>query len=304
MAALAYADDVCLLAHSAQDLQILFSTFETAALKTGLKVNMGKGKTERVAENSPAGVVMNAAGAPIPVVTNYKYLGVLAFDWNEDFAARRRKAWSALTKFTGIWKSNLLMDTKRNLFQSLVEPIFSYGLHAWALTVAKRAQLNGTYGRMLRFALGLPPAFISRDVVGTEKLYGDLPFISCLIEKRTFTLLGHTLREHLRGTRVHQYATILLFDPKEIYPKKRNAPRITVVSRILRNCKIEFVEQLSTLVQNRSTCRKVAHDILLTHQNEENLRRVRRRIKDTLRTYFGLSARQIPATPIQDPQSK
>eukprot|EP00759_Apiculatamorpha_spiralis_P050563 PhF_6_TR4824/c4_g1_i10/m.6695 len=90
------------------------------------------------------------------------------------------------------------METKRTLFQSLVEPIFSYGLHAWALTVAKRAQLNGTYGRMLRFALGLPPAFITRDIVGTEKLYGDLPFISSLIEKRTFTLLGHTLREHIK----------------------------------------------------------------------------------------------------------
>eukprot|EP00759_Apiculatamorpha_spiralis_P042046 PhF_6_TR40380/c1_g7_i5/m.60143 len=59
------------------------------------------------------------------------------------------------------------------------------------------------------------------------------------------------------------------------------------------HCKIGFVEQLATLVQNRSNCRKVANDILLALQNEENLRRVRRRIKDTLRKYFGLSARPV-----------
>eukprot|EP00759_Apiculatamorpha_spiralis_P042036 PhF_6_TR40380/c1_g5_i1/m.60134 len=49
-------------------------------------------------------------------------------------------------------------------------------------------QSERTYGRMLRFALGLPPAFLSR----------------------TFTLLGHTLREQIKGSRTHQYATILL----------------------------------------------------------------------------------------------
>jgi len=36
-------------------------------------------------------------------------------------------------------------------------------------------EVDGAYGRLLRRALGLQPAFLSRDLVHTEQLYGDLP---------------------------------------------------------------------------------------------------------------------------------
>eukprot|EP00759_Apiculatamorpha_spiralis_P058082 PhF_6_TR8998/c0_g1_i1/m.14122 len=50
--ALAFADDVCLLSHTRDGLQQLFSTFESLALQTGLRINMGKGKTERVSSEN------------------------------------------------------------------------------------------------------------------------------------------------------------------------------------------------------------------------------------------------------------
>ena len=103
-------------------LQSLFTIFEQEALKVGLKVNMGKGKTERIVLGDQAGVLCNAAGAFIPVVTNYRYLGTLVFNWDEDFSKRRTLAWGAVTSLAPIWRSNASPDTKRQLFRKV-----SYG---------------------------------------------------------------------------------------------------------------------------------------------------------------------------------
>eukprot|EP00760_Papus_ankaliazontas_P003630 PhM_4_TR11636/c6_g1_i2/m.6168 len=52
---LAYADDVCLFAHNSHDLQRLLTAFASKAEGIGLKLNMGKGKTERHQRHSGHG---------------------------------------------------------------------------------------------------------------------------------------------------------------------------------------------------------------------------------------------------------
>ena len=53
--ALAYADDIALVAHSATDLQMLFSSLEAHGAEVGLFMNLGKGKTERFVMNDIPG---------------------------------------------------------------------------------------------------------------------------------------------------------------------------------------------------------------------------------------------------------
>jgi hypothetical protein len=65
LCALAFADDVLLLSHTSDGLQRLVSAFEAGALKIGLRLNMGAGKTERFVRNAEAGTVKIASGAEI-----------------------------------------------------------------------------------------------------------------------------------------------------------------------------------------------------------------------------------------------
>eukprot|EP00760_Papus_ankaliazontas_P009681 PhM_4_TR14116/c1_g3_i9/m.42872 len=94
--------DVCLFASNPEDLQALLTTFEEAALQVGLHINMGKGKTERFFRND---------GMCPP------RLGVLALDWEADFARHRGCCWAALLKYKHIWSSQAPRDVKRSCLE-------------------------------------------------------------------------------------------------------------------------------------------------------------------------------------------
>ena len=88
--ALAFADDVLLLARSRRELQQMFLTFEKHARRLGLHINLGKGKTEcfTVAPDRPCRLYTSNGGF-IPKVHAYKYLGCKATDVESDWASVR-----------------------------------------------------------------------------------------------------------------------------------------------------------------------------------------------------------------------
>ena len=150
LCALAYADDITLISATPHGLQDIFASLERNAATVGLKVNYGKGKTERVtlgdgsAEEAP---LKTAAGLEVPAVTSYRYLGtVLGLD--NDIRARTSKCWGALKALDGIWHSNLPTSSKRDLFYTLVEPIWTTGLCCWPLSATMEAKLDGTFSRI------------------------------------------------------------------------------------------------------------------------------------------------------------
>eukprot|EP00760_Papus_ankaliazontas_P014404 PhM_4_TR16079/c7_g4_i13/m.94288 len=95
-------------------------------------------------------MINNRAGQPIPVVEAYKYLGVLALSWEADFKKRKSNA----------WMSRQPEQVKRQLFAALVEPssptVSICGLRPYRINA-----MHSAYSRMLRYALGLPPAIAS-----------------------------------------------------------------------------------------------------------------------------------------------
>src|ERR1700690_3058608 len=142
-------------------------------------------------------------GKPVPIARVYKYLGINTLDLEEDWKMKKGKAWGALKALDPIWPSSLDMETKRNLFYSLVEPILTYGVWTWPLTRTFLNRLDGCFGRMLRYALGLPPVSISRHTHHTEEVYGGHDFLSTMVLCRRLSFLGHALREHVENRRFH-----------------------------------------------------------------------------------------------------
>jgi len=268
---LAFADDIALFSHSLEGLQKLFSVLEKLALEVGLKINMGKGKTERFVlglpseENKACTRLLNQTNDAVPLTDNYRYLGVWALDFDDELARKKGRAWAAVKKVDSIWHSNVCMNVKRQLFRSIVEPILTYGLCAWSLSAERRRLVDGMFGRILRYCLGLPPAYLSHDLVHTEQLYGDIPFLSTMLTTRRLSLVAHTLRAHLDG-RLHSLAKVLLFEPSTAQLVPRKGPRITIASDILRQCHVEFREQLVDVLKDRARCRMLIDTVRRNQQ--------------------------------------
>jgi len=167
-------------------------------------------------------------------------------------------AWAAVKKVDSLWHSSVCMKVKRQLFRSIVEPILTYGLCAWSLTADRRRRVDGMFGRILRYCLGLQPAYLSHDLVNTEQLYGDIPFLSTMLSTRRVSLVAHTLRAHL-DRRYHSLTAVLLFDPVDLRPLR--GPRITVVSDLLCQCRIQYREQLVCVMKDRKKCRTLINTV-------------------------------------------
>ena len=166
---------------------------------------MGQGKTERFCIGDVPGTIRNSQSVPIPVVSSYKYLGLLLLNFEKEFAKRKSQAWAAMkTTFDAIWDSDITMDLKRSLFRALIDPIFTYVAHTWSLTRTQMNEVDCAYGRLLRRALRLMPAFLSHDIVHTEKLYGDLPFITIVIAERSFKFCAHVYRATAEVRQYHE----------------------------------------------------------------------------------------------------
>lgn len=270
--ALAFADDVLLLAHSAPELQKLFSCFEEGALSVGLRVNMGKGKTERFFRNAAEGVVKNRAGEAIPVVNDYKYLGCHALDPEKDISRKRQLAWSSLLKLRNVWKSAATNHEKRQLFSVLVEPILSYGTFAFPLNKQQRNRLDSMHHKMLRFSLGIPSPYVAqlrgRRPVHTEELYGELPFFSSTLSQRRFTFLAHAAREHFEGRAVHHLISLFFFDIGSVYKPKKGSNRVTLQKAIVKDVAVEHIQEVQDIMLNRVKSRSTAHKILYSKQEE------------------------------------
>eukprot|EP00760_Papus_ankaliazontas_P027514 PhM_4_TR3375/c0_g1_i1/m.90646 len=71
-------------------------------------------------------------------------------------------------------------ESAAQVFAALVEPIFTYGLHLWPSSIQRINAMHSAYSRMLRYALGLPPAIASQQR-STESLYDGMPYLPAIM---------------------------------------------------------------------------------------------------------------------------
>ena len=103
----------------------------------GLKMNIAKTKL-MVVDNTP----INVNNALIENVPGYVYLGQYYSikEKNQDKEIQRRiiADWAAYAKHWDIFKSNIAICLKRQVYNSCVVPAMTYGSETWTLT--KQAQ--------------------------------------------------------------------------------------------------------------------------------------------------------------------
>ena len=100
-------------------------------------------------------------------------------------------AWKALNKLGNIWKSNLSIERRLQLFTSTVESVLMYGSSTWALTSTDEKTLDQTYTRMLRKVYNVT----WRNKISNKLLYVKSEKLSSQIGRKRLLLSGHIHRD-------------------------------------------------------------------------------------------------------------
>ena len=151
---LAYADDICLLAESIDDVECSLHPLETSAADIGLTINHNKTKAMHLGQAFVRHVRF-ANGDPVDSCDKFEYLGVPTSNAETVFRSRLSKAWAAATKLRSIFNSKVDDAMKICLCRSAVESILLYGLECLPLTSELQDKLDSAYKRILRYALGV-----------------------------------------------------------------------------------------------------------------------------------------------------
>ena len=145
-----FADDIAMLANTANQAETLLHSLERAAAGIGLCVNANK--TEYICHNQ-TGDISKLDGTPLKLVDKFTYLGSSVSSTEKDIDTRLTKAWTAINRLSIIWKSDLIDKMKCSFFQAAVVSILLYGCTTWTLTKQLEKKLDGNYTRMLRAIL-------------------------------------------------------------------------------------------------------------------------------------------------------
>ena len=189
--ALAYADDICLLAESIDDVECSLHRLETSAAEIGLTINYNKTKVMHLGQTS-AGHVRFANGDPVDSCDKFEYLGVPTSNAETVFRSRLSKAWAAATKRRSIFNSKANDSIKIGLCQSAVESILLYGLECLPLTLTLQDKSDSAYRRILRYALGVHFSVCISNAELT-RMTGSTA-LSKTLSQRRLRLVVHALR--------------------------------------------------------------------------------------------------------------
>ena len=134
---LRFADNIFLGSETPQELQQMLQELLDESRRVGLKMNIAKTNV-MIVDNTP----INVNNALIENVDGYVCLGqpYILKEKNQDKDIQRRimAGWAAYAKHRDIFKNNLAMCLKRQVYNSCVLPAMTYGARAWTLT--KQAQ--------------------------------------------------------------------------------------------------------------------------------------------------------------------
>ena len=145
-----YANDIALLANTANQAETRLYSLERTAAGIGLHVNAHKTEVMCFYQKSD---ISTQDGTSLKLVDKFTYQGSSVSSTEKDIDTRLKKAWTAIDRLSIIWKSNLTDKMKRSFFQAAVVSVLLYGCTTWTLTKRLEKKLNGNYTRMLRAIL-------------------------------------------------------------------------------------------------------------------------------------------------------
>ena len=202
-----FADDIVLFPSTFPAAQLILNRFVETAAKVGLRLNIKKTEYMLIGDWKGISDSILVDGLPLKEVDDYKYLGAWVFSSQKDIKCRIAMAWKANLQLAKLWKSTLLSrDTKIRLFIATVQSILLYGAETWTITNTLERSLDGSYTRLLRFALNIS----WRDKMSNDNLYMSLPRVSQRIKKLRLQFAGHCFRDKTQIVK-----DLLFWKPKE-----------------------------------------------------------------------------------------
>ena len=195
LGSLEYADDIALLAHTANDLQQKMDKLRLYAGNAGLQINIRKTKILRCNTTNSTRIVIG--NTPLEDVEVFEYLGSkisTSGGTTEDIASRLSKARSAFGRLWPVWRATALpRRTKLNIFNACVKSILMYGSETWMITKKNTTTIQTFVNKCLRIICGIFwPEVITNINLWTQT--GQEPMLK-QIRRRRWKWIGHTLRK-------------------------------------------------------------------------------------------------------------
>ena len=150
---LGFADDLLLIAETADQLQAMIVQLNMYLKPLGLEMNFTKC---RWASNCPSTSTITCAGTVIPYIPfkdPFPFLGYShALDGRskEAMSVRLAAAWRGFFSRMDVWKSKAPLNSKLAVLQQTVEQVALFGSEVWTPSCRDRAVLNTTLLRMIR----------------------------------------------------------------------------------------------------------------------------------------------------------
>ena len=204
---IAYADDLVMMARSAEALQHMMNVFVKVAESFGQEVAVKKTKvmvSERLTTDNPVRTpcVITVHGNVLENVDSFVYLGS-SVSWNgsldTEIKRRVQRMCAAFSRWRGVLE-NFDIDIKARLmiFQSVIVSNGLYGCEVWNASKDNFDTLEGTHFHLLRRTIGPQVAAASRtqvleflqQVAPTVKIFP----LEALAMKRMLRYWGHVAR--------------------------------------------------------------------------------------------------------------
>ena len=242
-----YADDICLMTHSHNDMQAKLDQIATEAAAVGLEINVSKTKALRIGTINAS--PFHVFDQTIQDVEQFCYLGsIISKDGGSisDVKARIGKASAAFSSLRNVWKSSHYTNaSKIKLFNTNVKSILLYGCETWKVTKELTNKLQVFINGCLRkiFRIFWPEVITNTELLRVAKQVD----IGLDIRKRKWNWVGHILRRP--DTNIPKMA--LDWNPQGSRPRGR--PKLTWKRSILSEAKTigKTWSEMKALAQNR-----------------------------------------------------
>ena len=198
---LIYADDIVLLAPSAEDLQLMLNTVNAWCNKWRLIVNKDKTRIVhfRTASVERCNIVFKCGENEIEYEKSYKYLGI----WLNEHL-NMKKTVSEITKsasralsamYTKCLRSGgMTLEVYKKLYESMVEPVLLYGAGIWG--IAQHKQIQTVQNKACRYFLG------GGKYAANVALRGDMGWHSTEVKVKTEVFRFNTKLKRLPNERL------------------------------------------------------------------------------------------------------
>ena len=108
----------------------------------------------------------------------------------KDIGVRIGIAWTTIKKLNSVWKSQLSIEFKIEIYNSLVKSVLLYSCETWSLTKALEKKIEGANHRLLRYSLNISWKLKIPNAVA----FAGIIEISEVIRERRVRFAGHCLR--------------------------------------------------------------------------------------------------------------